>query len=530
MIKKVVMFLMFLCSAISVCMDIDFTIGIEDNNDGPDEFDDIDVTDDFLTSLRDKEITPEDVLNMIACPPISIQNRLQENLYLRTQPLQIRSLLDEPQFLLHLGCLPPDWQFNLWYFYNQTSKANVTANSTKIRTYLGINTTNFFANLEELLQDLGINIDLPTLQELLGRAKVQERRAGFMFDIFKQHNDWNFEIKWPLYFFERNFFVTDQERRRFEQLLQREMNVASMTKIATFDQVGFGDTRFAVGYVAADTEWLGVNVGAQVTIPTAFSFAKGMIGTNFPENSQVPPFDILGLAREAICDEDIKKVIEQVLDFAFGVYERLAATLLKAPIGNNGHVGFGGFIEKHMPLNQRFMFKSRIALEYLFPSSETRSFITKKAGLFDQQFCFEGVEIPEQLAVEKLDFLNEQLILTLVPRFVKVSVWPGFIFKMQTSIMGNFGKDWEMGVGLDTWWQSEERLRSIKASPILQSQLRVDLARRPMAYQNKFFGVVNYYHQGLTRLWCWTLYGDYTFLSTGIGRDFNLSLHMAFDY
>lgn len=480
-------------------------------------------------------VDPQEVLDLITCPAgpgipfaVEMQNRLQENFYLFTNPPNQRSLLDLPEFLLHLQQLPSsNWQFNTWWFYNQTSQAFYTSNSPLITSYLNVNSDVLLAGVEEALIEFDSPIDLPLARELFGFIKLQERRSGFMFDFYYNHNRWNFEWKMPLYYFERNFFVTSEEQKRLEEIFQFETDT-SIYKHALSDQVGIGDTRLNLGYLAVDKDWVAVNVGGLMTIPTGFAFARGLVGAHFQKNSNVGPFDFLTLAQLGICDHDVEAIQVIAFDFLTDVADKLAANILQTGMGNNGHVGLGLFVEKHMQFTPRFRFKTRAELEYLFPASERRFYITKKlAKEFTdlEPYC----EATDGKAAEKLDFLNEQFILTLVPRVYSTSIYPGFIFKMQSGILGTVGRTWEMGAGFDIWAQSKEKLGRIKAQPVQLQNIRLDNASRAAAFQTKLFGIINYY-KGRNHDWSLGLYGDYTVLNGGIGKDFNLSLRFSLDY
>jgi len=174
---------------------------------------------------------------------------------------------------------------------------------------------------------------------------------------------------------------------------------------------------------------------------------------------------------------------------------------------------------------------TRSALEYLCPALDTRFYITKKFSqafnAFEPYTTAEGAD-PAQASV-KLAFLNEQLINTLIPKVYQTMIYPGFIFKFTSSIDAILGKRkrWQLGLGVDLWWQDRERLGKIYATPWQINEIRTDIAVKPGAYQNKIFISTNYRGRGDDFDWCLTIYGDYTFISSGIGKDFNLALRFA---
>ncbi len=521
----------------------DFSLSIDDDDDGayvPDIYDDWADQDvgwqpGTIRPPGATQISPAELLDLLTCPGLNIflQNRLPQNFYIFTNPQNKRSILDQPQFLVHLSSFPEapqSWQFNFWMFYNQTSLGNYTKNKTDVASYLNIYNTVLFGGLNELINNfVQLPFDIPTLQQLFGLLKLQQRTSGYMFDFYKEAGPWNFEWKIPLLYFERNFFVTPAEQARIEAILQFESD-GSFNHLVVSDQLGVGDSRVNIGYHAVTKEWIDVNVGLELTLPTAFPFKKGLIGSNFAQNSTTPPFDLLSLAQLALNNQALDAA-EIAIAFGLSAANKLAANLLQTGIGDDGHVGVGGFVEQELSLNQRFTLKTRADLEYRFPNAENRFFITKKyAQAFTALEPYCGLTDQKE-ALDKLQFLNEQLILTFIPRVYRTSIYPGFIFKFQSAIVGSFGRNWQFGLGLDLWWQSQEKFGGIKASPEQIAQINIPLAQRSMAYQNKFFGSINYRKRRKKgTAWSCTLYGDYSFLSTGLGQDFNISMQFSFDY
>lgn len=496
----------------------------------------VDELDNYATMLEDHEglratacIDAQGVLDFIADPAtIDAQSKLQQNLYLHTYNVNQRSLLDMPQFLIHEYCLPQRWQINSWFFYNETTRANFTDEGINITSYWDLENANFIQNIDQL--DLGINI--PTAIELFGLLKMQERRGGFMFGVAHANGRFNLEFKTPLYYLERNFFVTPEEQKLLEAFFGP--SDPEQQKHFISDRIGFGDTRLTLGYFVVEHESLQLNVGVEATIPTQISFKKGLLGSHFKKNSNHPIFNILELFQLVFCEVNDPMQIEAIsVNFLLSAFDKLSANLLQTSLGNNGHLGLMIFAEKFLQFNDRFSMTTRSALEYLCPALDTRFYITKK---FSQEFNalepYTTSQVPPANPADapfKLAFLNQQLINTLIPKVYQTMIYPGFIFKFTSCIDSVLGKRkrWKLGLGFDLWWQDRERLGTIYATPWQVAEIRTDIAVKPGAYQNKIFISTNYEGRGEKFDWCLTLYGDYTFLSSGIGKDFNVTLRFA---
>ncbi len=506
------------------------------------EFDELDAladNDDWHFIERNAaSITPQDVLDLIASPPLLLQDRLQNDLYMFTFPgnRRRRSLLDYPFNFLHDYTLPC-WGLEVtsWFFYNQTSEDYYTKEGKFLSSYWNLSTDNIIGDID--LTDFGIQ--LPDAIQLFSMLRMQERRTGFMFDAFYAGIDgWNLEIRTPLYYNERNFFLTPEEKEMLENSILFDEDNSGSTDQDEIDQhfisdaIGLGDTRLSAGLFVIDQENFQLNIGLDMTLPTGVAFVRGLRGSNFPANSIAAPFDLLELFQLAFgTPPDLEAVKEMSIAFVSSVIDKLSANLIQVHMGNSGHVGLAPFFENYLPLNDRFEIVTRGAVEYLFPAYEKRFYITKK---FAQQFnAFEPYTTAEGAdpaqAPAKLAFLNEQLINTFIPMVFSTDVYPGFIVKFCTEIIGNFGDTWQFGLGYDLWWQDKEQLGRIKADPLVIANIRTDIATRPGAFQNKLFSSVNYYKHGRWFDWYLTGYGDYTVLNSGIGKDFTVSVRFTVD-
>jgi hypothetical protein len=482
------------------------------------------------------DVTPQDVLDFIAAPPLLLQDRLQNNLYLFTSPAnqRRRSLLDYPFNYLHDYCLPEcGVQGNAYLFANITNLDNYTEAGTRISSYWNLNDENLIGDIDE--EDFGINI--PDAIALFCGMIMQESRAGFMASAFGVWDSFNAELRTLFYYNERNFNVSAEERARIEQSNFFDEDNSGTTSHQELnrhfigDAFGLGDTRICGGCFLVDQENFGLNVGALMTLPTAFAFERGLLGSDFDKNSCHAPFDLLSLFQLALSTPpNTQAVVQTSIDFLISAFDKLSANLLQVTMGNGGHIGTGFFFENYLPLNERFKITTRGEIEYLFPSSEKRFYITKK---FPQEFTAlepytteDGAD-PAQ-APAKLAFLNMQLIDTFIPKVYTTSIYPGFILRFASELSGYFGQTWMFGIGYDLWWQDKERLGPIKANPLQIANIRTDIATRPGAFQNKIFGTVSYYHQYSDWFdWCLTTYADYTVLSSGIGRDYTISFRFT---
>jgi hypothetical protein len=501
-----------------------------------DELDDVLTELNPLVSLRAcDEPTTTDVLNLITDEPLELQNRLPSDAYLFTYPTNQRSLLDMPQFLLHEFCRSEDWQVYAALFYNQTTRVYYTDEGDTIDSYFNLNQENLIRGIDEVVQAF---LNLPSALTVFGGMRIQERRAGLMFDLYKAWGPYNVEWRTPVYYFERNFYLDPTEEELLKNSIYLDDNDSGTTdeeeinKHFFSDQFGLGDSRLLLGKYVLDAPEHQANVGGGLTLPTAIAYVKGLWGSNFGKNDWYPPFNIFQIAQLALCEppsgRDLPQVEQITTDFLTTTIDKLSANLLQRSLGNNGHFGLLIFGEYYMQLSERARVSTRAEIEYQLPAFERRFYITKK-----DPAAFIALEPyqdnPPDVAAVKLAFLNEQLINTLIPKVYSTRIFPGVLFKFTSALDGSLNERWRLGGGLDVWLQGKESLGTIRATVQEIYAVRLDIAKKPMAYQSKLFGSFNYSRPG--GRWfdlCLQFYGDYSFLSSGIGKDFNATVKASF--
>ncbi len=467
---------------------------------------------------------------------------LQEDLYKRTHPINTRAIHDFPHFYIDTCCLfPCSWRFSVQPFFHFTLRGNFTKNSKFIRSYIALDNPNILQQLDELNRDSDTGekqFDIPEILGLFEPLKIQERRAGFMFSGEKNLGCWSFWIKAPIIYLERNVFLTDSEKKAIEDadifddndpttdLEEQQMKFARKHFIG--DKIGIGDTRFRFGYNIIDKSENSLTLGGEITLPTAFAFAKGLYGLHFSKNTPNPEFNIFENLQLIFClDSNLNKVKKNVEEFLLGAIDRLSAIVIEQKLGNGGHIGLAGFARSDLQVTDCLWFASYGALEYLLPASERRFYIKKKkqSDFIDRNYQCEGIddEQCEKLSEANLAFINQQLIDTLFPKMYETTIFPGFVFKLGAWL--NYQTKFiDFTFGYDLWWQEQEKLGKIKAPKNVKNILRTDIAQKPGAMQHKIFSGINYIHKRENYEWCLGIFADTTFFQFGIGKDFGISL------
>ena len=459
---------------------------------------------------------------------------LAEDFYSKTYFLNTRPINSYPNFLnYHYNQTCQDRTFNIFAFYNQTSKMNYTKQCAGISSYINVGPDQgFISVIREKLNDLLLEqagVDIPKTIGLFVGGKVQERRAGLLMQILKTYKNYTFEISMPLLYQERNYFFSEEEQKDLRD------NLGSSTEEQTeeiarghlvCDRFGIGDTRIKIGYPTARKERFCADIGAQITLPTAFSFKKGLYGSNLRKKCMKrPEFELCNLIILALdsTQKDAEKAAEIGTNFGLNAIDWLSAMLLDAPLGNNKHFAIGFFIDSNFKIDKNINLDSVLSLEYIIPRQERRFFIKKKnKAVFDNdRFPDLDPDNPNDIhvATKLTNFLNEQTLETFFPYEHLSIVSPGFVLQFTVSPKVTI-RDWTFNVGYDFWLRQKERI-----NPIFDQSIEaLKYSAAPRCLQSKLFAAVKFNKFRECHDWAVSLNADYTLSKSGIGRDFTCAL------
>jgi hypothetical protein len=449
------------------------------------------------------------------------------------------------------------WWTNTTLFYNQTVRMHYTPRSTAIRSYLAVEEETLAEKLQQVLDsdivapfisDPNRNVDIRRLLNLFSNITVTERKFGFMLQGGYTHNHVSFRAYTPLYWIERNFFLTNEELR----LIEAEFGEADPYEQKQFqdrfliaDKLGFGDTRVELLlHVIPPHSPTAVDVGLSGIIPTAFSLLKGLRGHNFEPKERQMPFNfnniydkisvLLNVKNETTKDQIVADILGYVRCFGEDALDRLAGTLLSAPLGYGGHGGFGFIIRTHTDwgrlTNKRWLedliSTTRFSLEYFCPAVELRTY-AKQPDL--QQFAARDFNDDAQ-AQSNLDFLQQELVNRVQPISIPVDVQPGLLLQITNHLAYTFNKNWRVIFGSDWWVQGQETIDAVYASPFIREDIDVNKARKPFAYQGTTHGGIEYRwaSEKSGAEWNITVYVESVGFNSGIGQSGTLGLSLDF--
>lgn len=498
---------------------------------------------DISSQLR--KVDP-DVIVPILISQADILQILQENLYLHTNELNKRPLLDRPMFEDFVRIYLCDCCFaGGQIFASMMSRGNFTKMSTNLDSYLALQEPSLISKLENVVAKLkplfanpADNIDITKLLGLFRNMTVQERSAGIMLFGGRYWDKNRLMVQVPFYYLERNFSLTDEERVLVEAefgKMDPEAQEEFQHDHLISDKLGFGDLRIQFDTCIGEQPYSFLYGGLFTTLPTAFALINGLKGSTFPKPCSYPTFSFTELFDLALdpTPANQQKAFDIIGDFLLGAVDRLAANLLDTPLGNGGHVGIGAYLTLDIPFSrwidepwaQNAVFENRITLEYLFPKKEKRFFINK---INPQDFNpsnfinpLDPVIDPVKAAAD-LAFLESHFVQRLYLRAFSVTIYPRPIFRYITKV-SYLGETIIATIGLDSWLQGSDGISHIKNRQI-QSEVCFPKVFPPIAYQADIFGSITYNSGENEDGWLFTLSGDSTFFRRGMGKLWGVAL------
>jgi hypothetical protein len=484
--------------------------------------------------LRAPALDPDQVVMFLI--NLGILDFIEEGLYCRTNGLNIRSLLDSPLFEPRQCCYPENWTVAGSLFWNQVNRSNLTPKETALKNYLNIFNPSFLDKVNSRISLLGnVAFDVAELARLFENMSVQQRRFGIMMTGMKRWRCFEFRILTPCYYLERNYYFSVKEQDNAREFIADKFGAGDAKTEEQFqndhlisDRLGIGDTRIEFDAQVFNRNSATIRLGFLSTIPTAFSFKKGLKGTNFKRLCQYPTVDfnaIYAITTPDPTQEQKDAATNEIRQIALGALDQLSANLLDAPLGNGGHFGLGFLLRAHTPLSNIFTsgcidnwsWNNRFSAEYQLPAKEPVFYIKNPplAEIAARDFQ------DDSQAQNNLNFLQDAVISTLYPLAHTTTVKPGVILRWTNSFCYDT-PCFNGRLGSDFYLRTKPGYANIKAPCDQLATLNIPAAHRFLAFQAKITGGISGIVERPEHTWFISFDGDYTCFNTGLGKDFTM--------
>lgn len=439
------------------------------------------------------------------------------------------------------------------------SKGFFTKHSPALSSFINLTDETLLDRIQCCLKN--INLLFPTAATTLDVAKImglfkdiafQQRTLGlFLYQTWRFDKIW-VRFKMPFLYKVNNFFLTPEERRaialEFGNATAKE-EAELRKKYFISDKLGFGDSRIEFEAPSITSGDVRLNLGSYVTLPTAFTVAKGLMGSSFEKPSTLPSlklFDSLSKLANEFAQNPAntlpqEKAFELLRNFVLDGFNRIASNILDTPLGNRGHVGIGLFAHSDIPMSSFIHSRrvhdihmlSKLSVEYLFPAYEKRFYISKNRMQPLPENYFDNPDKDPVKAAHDFKLIQEELINRFFLAAYETRVQPGIIFHW-TNTWYHQGRWWGWHAGIDTWVQSKDKLSHLcipSCKDVIPSHLIDKTKSQPFsAYRGRLYGGINYRITNPTNILNFSLSLDSTVFNSGIGKDFVLLFKIESHY
>ena len=504
-----------------------------------DDEDNYDIDSYLVTAGTDhisRAVNPVDVmvlLNLFEVPAV-----LQTPFFLKTNFLNKRTELDQPiqEPKRAQSQYPGKWLVGVNAYVRKTNRSNFTKNSDRLDSYLSISEEVFIQRLENVIERVNeLNplpeIDVMQIFSLFENMTVEERQAGFMLQCSKRWRYTTLRVMAPLYYLESNFSLTKEEQDAVAEQFGEEDKAFTKAHFIS-DKIGMGDTRIELDHTLLKRPSFTLRCGALATVPTAFTWGGGFLGSSFARPSTFPTFelDTIFNAIENPSQDSQQEAMAFIGDFLLDSFDRMAADLIDVPLGNRRHLGLGVYVRGKTPLRdymnnsfaQRTSLTNRISLEWFLPATEKRFYIDK---INEAAFAARDFESRDPVvAADNLQFLKEQAVSRLFLRSFSTHIVPGVIFRWSSQAQYK-GEKFGFNLGTDFWLQNKPHFSSINVPSKILHEIDITKAKPPVARQSKVFGGIILKHEAERSFWFFSLNADATLNNKGLGQDYALSVN-----
>ncbi len=463
----------------------------DDNFTFEDYDDDLYIDDSILDDpyLLDENLRADDFLRLLQI----VLRQIEEPIWQHTKPPKGRDVL---YLIPHKFTAIKYGRLDLNLLYNQTHKMNVT-----LRDLINLDSkvVKVMDLLKLLIQNQNITSEQASqLVPLFTKAIIQERKGAALLQAGVSYKYFNIQLHTSFQASERNFWISKRDLQIIEDMFEGEDQTFDKKELYKI-KYGLGDTRLKLGLNTLNTGGFQFDVGFEGILPTA-------------QKQELPNVDNSYLPYD---EPSLKKWMIENL-------RAIRDNLINPQLGNNGHFGFGFFIESEIDLfHESLKLWNRFSIDNIFEANEDRLILFKQT-ITNKELAEIPINDPElPNAISR--FIRENVF----PPPFNVTIKPGSILSFITNFSFNINKKWLWGVGYDLYIQDAEDIKKINDTKVNPYELRIEGAQTPRAIQHKIFSETNYSIKKRSYDLIVGLGADMTFSSRNIGRDWTVYLRIG---
>ena len=530
----------FLLKAHDDDIDFDNSLDIEtvdsDRDDSELSLDDIDdniLEAAFQSRPETRESSPVDILTTLYSLT-GINRILKHDLYNCTYPLPTRNIITYPTLFYFT---PNQTQLGLSFFYQQTTNMFPWCNN--IEGYLNLYDPTVMREIDlEIAQQNGI--DIPRTISLLKNARVEQRRVGFFFNVWKKFNWFNIGLELPFYAVERNYNLPPEDIKEieaadvFEKSDNQKTEKKAIHQYVLETRLGIGDTRLTLGFDVVNCDRGRLVLGTKLTFPTVATFTSGFVGSDFKEKVNNCNRGYLNL-EELIekftegTEAEKEEAKDEATNFGIKAVNQMGALLLSTQLGSKRFQA-AGYVEPTFHVDNQVTVVSSFRVNWLAPYTTAR-FIketTTPSDFDDDNFDPDSWEDPEDQAraEAQLQFLNNRLRNWLFPCCYRLNLKAQQEYQFTIAALFNLSDNWNWKLGYDWWHKTGEQsgLAKYDGSIVNNNCIQTCAALQPYASQQKIFTKFEYTKFKESHDFVFRFGADFPLINKNIGDDFTAVL------
>lgn len=460
---------------------------------------------------------------------VHINAVLKNDLYYYTYPLGTRNILTYPSLF---GFTPAKPHFAFNFFYQQTTNMFPWCNN--IEGYMALfNPT--------LMQDIDLeiarekNIDIPKTIGLFKNARVEQRRVGFLFDIWAKFSWFNIGFELPFYAVARNYNLPLEDIQNiesadvFEQSDDNKVEKSAIYPYVLETRIGLGDARVSLGFDVINKDRYRVVLGTKLTFPSAVTFASGFIGSDFKKIVQRCYLDLESTVNAFISststEADKLQAKDNIVNFGVKTVNQMGAILLATQLGDQ-RFQFALYLEPTIRINDKVTLLGSFRANWMIPQTTSRFIMEAVDQSLFADANFDTSLFPpdqcEQMSYEALCFLSNRLRNMFFPCGYRVKLKTQREFQATMGASFQFTDNWNFLLGYDYWHKQQEFPRGVtqNGASVNVGCIQLCKALVPRLSQQKIFTKIEYAKFKESHNFVFTFGADLPLLSNGIGDDY----------
>jgi len=408
-----------------------------------------------------RQSTPCEILGTIYSQT-HLNRILKNDLYAYTYPISFRNIITYPSLYTFT---PKKSQVNWSVFYQQMPTVFPFANG--IGGYLNLVTADYLRDVDIDIARV-YNISVPKTISLLQNARVEQYRAGFMFDLWKRVKWVSIGVQFPFYAVARNYNLPLEDQQEIQVAVPTIMQqfgkstsdnpTASKRSVYPYvleTRIGLGDMRLSLGAHILEKKYADLVLGVKCVLPSEATFASGFLGSDFSKHLERKYLDIETFMEEVTEDTTKEQAIETLTQFGMAGLWQLDQTLLGTYLGDFKRTQLGLYVQPTLRANDQVSLSAQLCANWLL-AKKVHRFIKPVVDQndFDDKY-FDPDDFPpaecDAMSVVAMKFLSDRLQDVLMPPQYTVKLKPQFEVQVTALADIQFTDIWHFTIGYDYW-------------------------------------------------------------------------------